>query len=230
MAISLFCAVIIKDAVSGLIEKFEAETGHIVEAKYDLNPLVKKRIDGGESFDVVIINPEMVDDLIAKGKVSAGSQTNIGCVEMGMAVHQKTDVSSFDTIDEFKSFLRSVSSIAYSSEGTSGKTFLGTLEKIGLLEELADRLKPVGEGQSGQKVANGSVATAALPKSIILASPGLKVAGMFPNELQTRIYVAAGIRSDADDTKAAEQLVTFLSGHDSNETFAKKGIDRKIII
>jgi molybdate transport system substrate-binding protein len=226
MVISLFCAVIIRDAVAGLIEQYEAETGHVIKAKYDLNPLVKKRIDGGESFDVVIINPEMVDDLISQGRVLAGSRADIGCVDMGMAVNQKTDVSSFDTIDQFKSFLLSVSSIAYSSEGTSGKTFLATLKKIDLLEELADRLKPVGEGQSGKQVANGDVATAALPKSIIMASSDLRLAGTFPSDLQTRIYLAAGIRSDAKNLNAAEELVAFLSGKDTDETFTLKGIDR----
>lgn len=91
----------------------------------------------------------MVDDLIFQGKVLAHSRTQIRCVEMAMAVHQNSDAKSFNTIEEFKLFLRSVTSIAYSSEGTSGKTFLATLKKVNLLDELADRLRPVGGGESG---------------------------------------------------------------------------------
>ena len=37
-----------------------------------------KRIEVGESFDVVVMTPETVDQLIGKGKVISGSRTDLG--------------------------------------------------------------------------------------------------------------------------------------------------------
>jgi molybdate transport system substrate-binding protein len=61
--IELF-AEVVRPAIIELVLDFEKKSGHKVLTKFDLTPIVKKRIDQGVRFDVVIINPWMIDDLI----------------------------------------------------------------------------------------------------------------------------------------------------------------------
>ncbi|NNH33775.1 molybdate ABC transporter substrate-binding protein, partial [Rhizobium sp. SEMIA 4085] len=72
--IRLFGAIAVRPAVLALISQFETATGFTVAVKWELNPTVKKQIETGEPFDLVIINPNLVQDLTALGKIKAGSQ------------------------------------------------------------------------------------------------------------------------------------------------------------
>src|SRR6185295_19708487 len=65
-------------AVSQLAARFERASGHKVGVNFAVNPEVKKRIDGGEAFDVAILNPPVLDALIRERKVAAATRTVIG--------------------------------------------------------------------------------------------------------------------------------------------------------
>jgi hypothetical protein len=56
------------------VPDFEKQTGHKVTVDNGTAGELKKRIEGGEVFDVAVITPDVVDDLIAKGKIAAGSR------------------------------------------------------------------------------------------------------------------------------------------------------------
>jgi molybdate transport system substrate-binding protein len=63
---------------AALIEDFlpqcERTTGHRVEIKYDQSPVLKRQIDGGEAFDLAIVTPAVIDELIKEGKIEVGSR------------------------------------------------------------------------------------------------------------------------------------------------------------
>jgi len=63
-----------KPEVLALVPDFEKQTGHKVTVDNGTAGELKKRIEGGEVFDVAVITPDVVDDLIAKGKIAAGSR------------------------------------------------------------------------------------------------------------------------------------------------------------
>ncbi len=70
--IRLFAAIAVRPAVLALIPRFEKATGFTVEVKWELNPTVKKQIEAGEPFDVVIINPNLVQDLSPRERSRRG--------------------------------------------------------------------------------------------------------------------------------------------------------------
>ena len=120
--IRLFGAVAVRPAVLALISQFEATTGHTVTVKFELNPTVKKQIEAGEPFDLVIINPHMVQDLSALGKVKAGSQVTFGRIAMGVAAKAGSRPLEIGSLEAFEKALKSARSIAYAADGTSGAT------------------------------------------------------------------------------------------------------------
>ena len=61
-------------AVRELCMQFAHATGHAVDLQLDVNPEVVRRGVAGEAFDVAVGNPSTIEQLIASGKVVAGSR------------------------------------------------------------------------------------------------------------------------------------------------------------
>src|SRR5258708_24185256 len=72
--------------VEAVVPDFEKQTGHKVVAQRETVGALTKRIEGGEAFDVAILTPAAIDDLIKKGKIAAGSRTNLVQVGVGVVV------------------------------------------------------------------------------------------------------------------------------------------------
>src|SRR5665811_2312325 len=88
-----------KAAVRELCSQFERATGNKIDLRFEVNSDLKKKIDAGESFDVAVLNPPVIDALIKDGKIVAGSRADIGRAGLGVAVRAgapKPDISSVD--------------------------------------------------------------------------------------------------------------------------------------
>ena len=80
-------------AVRELCAQFERSTGHKIVLRFGVNPEVKQKIEAGESFDVVIGNPPIVDALIKDrlvvGPIPSELQTHIDfAAGLGVAAKQ----------------------------------------------------------------------------------------------------------------------------------------------
>src|ERR1700732_5395244 len=72
-------------AVRELCSQFERATGHKIDLRLGVNVEVKNKIQAGESFDVVLGNPPIIDVLIKDGTV-VGPRADIGRAGLGVAV------------------------------------------------------------------------------------------------------------------------------------------------
>ncbi len=225
--IKLFSAVAVRPAILDLIPAFEQRMGHKVEVKFEVNPTVKKRIEAGEPFDVVLVNPEMVEDLTKQGKVVAGSQAAFGRAGMGVAVRAGAPKPDLSSVEAFKRALLDAKSVAYAGEGSSGIYFISLLTRLGIAEEIKGKLKSVAGGQTGQVVARGEAELGVVPVTTILAAaPGAELAGLFPAELQSYIDFAVGLSTTARDLEGSKALITFLAGPESDAVTRAKGLER----
>lgn len=221
-------AVAVRPAVRALISQFEAATGYTVAVKFELNPTVKKQIEAGEPFDLVIINPHMVQDLTALGKVKVGSKIAFGRIAMGMAAKAGSRSLDIGSVPAFEHALKSARSIAYAADGTSGGYFSGLLEQLGIADEVKPKLVGISGGQTALAVVRGEAELAVVPvTSILAAAPDVMLVGPFPAELQSYIDFAIGISAHPRDTEAAKQLSEFLMSADVDGTLAAKGVERR---
>ena len=63
-------------AVRELITQFERTSGHKVSLRIEVNAELERKIKAGETFDVAILNPPVIDELIKHGKIVAGSRAD----------------------------------------------------------------------------------------------------------------------------------------------------------
>src|SRR6187549_1398787 len=72
-----------KQVVVALIPEFEKATGHKVVLDNGTVGQLTKRVDDGETFDVLVLSPKGIEDLIAKGKIATGSNATLAKVGVG---------------------------------------------------------------------------------------------------------------------------------------------------
>ncbi len=225
--VRLFGAVAVRPAVLAVISRFETISGCKVAVRWELNPTVRKQIEAGEPFDLVITNPDLIEELTALGKVKAGSQVAFGRIAMGVAAKEGSRPLDIGSVEAFKHALKNAGSIAYASDGTSGGYFSGLLERLGIAEEVKPKLVPVAGGQTAASVGRGEAEMGVVPvTSILAAAPEVMLVGKFPAELQSYIDFSIGISANSTDTDAARHLSAFLISAAIDDILAAKGVER----
>ena len=86
-----------RSVVVALVPEFEKATGHKVVVDNGTVGQLQKRVDGGETFDVLVLSPKGIEDYIKGGKIAAGSNARLAKVGVGVMVKDgapKPDVST----------------------------------------------------------------------------------------------------------------------------------------
>ena len=123
-----------KEAVLAVVPDFEKQTGNRVVVDNDTVGALRKRIEGGEIFDVAVLTPAAVDDLAAAGKIAPGSRVNLASIGIGVVVKEGAPKPDVSTVETFKQALLAAKSVAYidpASGGSSGIYIDKLLERLG---------------------------------------------------------------------------------------------------
>lgn len=218
-----------KQVVVSLVPQFENQTGHKVTVDNGTAGELKKRIEGGEAFDVAVITPAVVDELTAKGKIAPGSKVTLASVGVGVVVKEgapKPDVSS---VDAFKHALLAAKSVAYidpASGGSSGIYIDKLLVKLGIADQIRPKAKLKQGGHVADLIVSGEAELGLHQISEIVPVKGVVLVGPLPKEIQNTTTYAAGVSAAARNKNAAEALIKYLSGPDAAAVLKSKGMDR----
>lgn len=227
-AIRLLGAIAVRPAVLALLPGFEAATGVTASPKWELNPAVKKAIEAGEPFDLVITNPDFVSDLAASGNVAAASQAAFGRIAMGVAARAGSPPLDLASVDAFAAAMKAAKSIAYASEGSSGAYFVALLDRLGIADVVKPKLVAIPGGETAAAVARGDAELGVVPiSSILAAAPAVTLAGRFPEELQSYIEFDIGIATASANSAGAAALSAFLTSPERDTALSAKGVERR---
>jgi molybdate transport system substrate-binding protein len=213
-----------KAAVAELSGRFERETGTKITMDVAVNPQVRKRILDGEAFDVAVLNPPVLDELIKAGKVDPATRSVIGRIGVGVGIKQGAPRPDLSTAEGFKKALLSAKKVAYPEEGASGIYFANLVKRLGIEDELKSRLMPMPGEYNVEVVATGEADMVVVVASRMWGVKGVDMAGLLPNELQTWIGFAAGVSTAAKDSDAARKLVKFLVAPSSEPFLRQMGM------
>jgi molybdate transport system substrate-binding protein len=144
-------------AIAELSARFERASGHKVLLQFAVNPEAKRRIEAGEAFDVAILNPPVLDDLIRQGRIGADTRAVLGRSGIGVGARDGAPKPGISTVPAFKRALLDAKSVAYPGEGASGKYFVGLIERLGLASEMRPKMRPMPAEYNVEAVARGEV-------------------------------------------------------------------------
>src|SRR6476620_12620487 len=130
--LKIFGSRVTKVIVGEFGPQFEKATGFTPVVTADVAQVMKRRIDGGEPFDLAVLVDFQIDDLIKSGKLVAGSRTNIMSSGIGVAVKRGAPKPDISTVEAFKRTLLNAKSITYLKEGASTIHLRKVFDQLGI--------------------------------------------------------------------------------------------------
>ena len=223
--IKVLSVVPLKSSIDELGPPFERATGHKLVITYDGSSQLKRKFEANEPFDVALIYPELIDELLKQGKLAAGIRTDVAIVAVGVAVKKGAPKPDISTVDAFKRTLLNAKSISHSTEGASGVYFQGLIQRLGIAAELKPKLRPVDGGNHVVgPVAKGEVEIAVITIPFIFLDPGAELAGPLPKELQHPVIYTASLSSVAKQPDAAKAFIKHLTTPAAAVVIKSKGL------
>jgi len=226
--LKLLTAGAFKSTVLALLPDYEKASGNKVSVENDTVGALMKRIEAGESFDVVVMTPEAVDKLTGAGKVAAGSRTNLARVGVGVMVKTGASKPDISTVDAFKKALLDAKSISFidpASGGSSGIYVEKLLERLGISDQVKPKEKLKQGGYVADYIESGQAELGIHQISEILPHAGVTLVGPLPKEIQNYTVYAAGIGAGTKDGEAAKALIAALNGPAAQALFKSKGME-----
>ena len=185
---------------------------------------LKRKIEAGETFDVAILNPPVLEALIKQGKIVAGSRAEIGRAGLGVAVRMGAAKPDISSVEAFKQAMLAAASVAFPGEGASGIYFVNLIDRLGIAAQMQPKLKPMAAEDTVEVVARGDADMVVVVASRIVGVPGIDLVGPLPAELQTMIGFAAGLGAAAKEVAAANALIRFLTSPEAQPTLRVRGV------
>ena len=213
-----------RPVVLELSARFEKDTANKVNIDFAVNPQVRKRVLDGEAFDVAVLNPPVLDELIKAGKVRGDTRTVIGRIGIGVGIKQGAPRPDLSTAEGFKKALLAARKVAYPEEGASGIYFANLVKRLGIEEEMKSRLMPMPGEYNVEVVADGQADMVVVVASRIYGVKGVDMVGLLPDELQTWIGFAAGVSVGAKDPDLAGKLVKALAAPSAEPFLRQVGL------
>jgi molybdate transport system substrate-binding protein len=201
--IKLIASNAVKEALAELVPHFEQATGHRVAIAWGGTLDIARRIGAGEVVDIVILADVRIDDLIAQGRLLAGSRVDIARSGIGVAVRagaRKPDISSTAA---FKAAVLAAGSIVLSS-GPSSVYLTDVFQTMGVADAVKSKIHQIGPGLPvGAAVARGEGEIGFTQASELLSADGIDYVGPLPAELQHITVWSAGLHVAAPAPDAA---------------------------
>ncbi len=215
--------------VLALQPEIEKQTGHRLTIDNGTAGGLGKRIAEGEAFDVAVITPPIVDDLIRRAKIVPGSRVDLARVGMGVAVKEGAALPDIGTVEAFKHTLLAAKSVAYTDPkngGTSGIYFDKLLDRLGIGDQVRPRAKLKQGGYVAELVVSGEAEVAVHQISEIVPVEGAVLVGPLPAEVQNITVYCGGLGAGARDPAAAKAVLAVLAGPASASILEAKGMEK----
>src|SRR5271155_1841267 len=142
--LKVYSSIGVRSAAEGLLSQFAQTSGHKLAVIWGTAPMLVKRIEDGETADVLILSRAGIDTLLKQGKIAPGSDVTLASSGVGIAVKAGAPKPDISTPEALKATLLKARSIAYSEPsagGASGIYFAKLLERMGIAAEMKPKTK-----------------------------------------------------------------------------------------
>jgi molybdate transport system substrate-binding protein len=226
--VRVYAAGAVQKGVQALAADFEAKTGHTIIATFDTVGSLRDKVLAGDSPHIVIVSAPALKALDEKGRLQAGSRTDIGKTGVGLMGHpdaHRNSLVDIATPDKLKGVLLAAKSIAHADPArgaTAGTHFRKIIGELGIAETLAPRITVVPFGGAiAEQVAAGAFEIGVSQATEIVPNPNVRFLGFLPDPLQLwTVYGAAGV---APADAASRDFMAVLSSPAGQAAFAKIG-------
>jgi molybdate transport system substrate-binding protein len=223
--IQVLSSIATREAYLELVPQFERATGHRVTTTWAGTVDIMKRMAAGETYDLVMISSESLDELTRLGNIVSGSRMDMARSGIGIAVRAgapRPDVSSAEAL---KRALLAAGSVGYST-GPSGVYLAGLFERMGIADAVKAKTRRAPSGTMiGSIVASGEAEIGFQQVSELVHIKGIDYIGPLPAEVQNVTVFSIGLDARAKEPAAAKALAQFLTAPAALPVIRKHGLE-----
>jgi molybdate transport system substrate-binding protein len=214
-------------ALEGLKPGFEKSTGITMTIARGQSQgggpnAIGAQLRRGEPADVVIMAREGLNDLLAEGRIAAGTDVDLARTPLGVSVRAGAPKPDISTVDTFKKTLLRAKSITFPSSTTGIYMMTKMFPELGILSAIEGKITHTGVSA----VASGESEIAIQPVSELLHVPGVEFVGTLPAEIQYVSVFSAAIVANSNELGASKRLIAFLVSEDARKAIEKSGMSR----
>ena len=221
--LTLVSSMATRELLRALAEAHASRSGQSVRATAAGGVDVAKRVRAGEDFDVVVLASNVIDELIAEGRLLA-PRVDVVRSGIGIAVPAGSVAPAVATEHDVREAVRAARTISCST-GPSGTYLQKLFERWGVLEEIRGRLVVPPPGVPvGSLVAEGKVALGFQQLSELINVAGIAVLGPLPPAIQSMTAFSGAVR-DSQEVAAARALLEYLAAPDHAELRRRYGME-----
>ena len=173
----------VASVVTELGRQFEAKTGHKVQTDFAVIAVSKRKIDAGAQFDIAILGPAVIDELIEQRKIIGDTRTSFGRTGLGVMARKGGAKPNISSVEAFKRAMLAAKSVGHSKEGLSGVHFLATLDRLGIATEMKAKLKAYEGASLAQAIGAQEVELGVTGIGPALAAASVDFVGALPNDI-----------------------------------------------
>ena len=206
---------------------YAKQSGNEVKITFNTAPEIRKRMQAGDAFDVVIAPPAALDEFATSGKIAA-DRVALGRVGLGVAVRPGAAIPDISNTEALKRSVLAADSIVFNRAST-GIYLENLFKKLGLYEQILPKttrypdagavMEHVLKGK-GREIGFGPVTEILLQRD-----KGLKLVGPLPADVQNYTSYSAAPTSSSANAELARAFVRYLGGAESKALFAAAGVD-----
>ena len=212
-----------------LVADFERSTGMKVAtasgASQGTGPqTIRAQLAAGAQADVVILSREGLAELVAAGRIAAGTETDLARTPLGIAVRAGAPKVDVGTVESFKRVVTSAKRVA--APGSTSGIFVRdqVLPRLGIADQVRLQTTPRG-AEAAAMVAAGEADLAIMPVSEIVHAPGVELGGVLAEEIQLHQVFAAAVVAGSSQPDAAKRLIAFLASEGAATAIRSGGMD-----
>ncbi|HTO91882.1 MAG TPA: substrate-binding domain-containing protein [Candidatus Sulfotelmatobacter sp.] len=226
--VRILAAAAVAPGLSKVAEQYRKDTKNRLRIQYANPQQLERRVGAGESADVLIGSPGLMNDQLRRNKIEAEKHIFLGRVGIGVAIRSGGFDPDIATLDRFKQALLGADAIVYAQPGA------GTyLEKLFELLGIGEQLKPktvryAGATQVLEHIAGGKameIGFATLPEIRLFEGKGVKLIGPLPEQIQQTTAYSAAVMTETTDAEVAREFIQYLESPSAKAIFASAGFD-----
>lgn len=222
--ITLISSMATKGWLADLAGRFQAQAGRPVVLESMGGVDAARRVQAGQSFDVVALGRDAIDGLMAGGHLVAGSAVDLARSPVAVAVRAGAPRPEIGDEDAVRRAVLDARRIG-ASTGPSGAALARLFDRWGIAAQIADRIVTPPPGVPvGTLVAGGVVELGFQQLSELARLDGIDVLGPLPAPIQIVTTFAAAVGAGAPQPAAGRALIAFLASPAAADSKRRHGM------